>query len=98
MKISGLMARLAKIKGEHGDLVVTQYQWNDSKCPQRVQGVEVVEVKPNHYRGKVVETYILVKRLKNGGYGGGSMFTEPYQREVARRPTVKVLHIYYDRA
>lgn len=98
MRVSELRKILAKIEEEHGNLVVTQYQWNDSFVPHRVQGVEVVKVKPNYYRGSVPETYVLVEMLGVGGYGGGSMFVAKYQKEIKKRPTEEVAHIYYDRA
>ena len=98
MRVSELIGKLVEVKDEHGDLVVTQHQWNDTGCPHRVQGIEVVEVKPSYYRGNVPETFVLVKRLRKGGHGGGSMFCGKYQREIEQRKTVKVLHIYYDRA
>ena len=98
MKVSELKALLTAIERDYGDLTVTAYQWNDPLKPCRVQGVEVADVKPDYVRKGVTETYALVGKLRSGGYGGGPMFADKFQKKIEQRPTEKVVHIYYDRA
>ncbi len=89
---------MALIEKEHGDLTVTTYQGNDSFTPHAIQGIEVVTVKPVYPDEGTPQTYAFVDKLKTGGWGGGPMFLGKYQRIIEKRPTLKVAHIYYNRA
>lgn len=97
MKLSDFRKILAKIEEEHGDLAVTTYQWNDPAVPHRVEGVEVLTVRPHYFRKDIPETYVDNKRIRDGGYGGGGMFVAKYQKKILQRPLERVVHIYYDR-
>ena len=97
MRISELKKILETIENEHGDLVVTQYQWNDSLNPHVTEGVSVETVRPHYSRGKNVVTYVINRFIRKGGYGGGSMFEPKYTKEILHRPLEKVAFIYYNK-
>ncbi len=91
MHVTELIERLNEVLEEHGDLLVTQYQWNDQLKPHRSASLEVVKVKANYKD----ETFVEVEHLETGGYGGGPMFTDGHQKVMRARPAFLVAHLVY---
>ncbi len=87
MKISELQEQLERIKVEHGDIVVAQFDWRDPNMPCPTGSVQAVKVK-KHY-----DVYVREDRLLTGGWGSKAMFTSPYQERVMKRPTLTAAYL-----
>ena len=97
MKVSELQTVLAEIQKEHGDIEVTAYQWNDPLCPHVIQGVEVFTVRPNYFNDRgILETFVINKHLRNGGFAGGAMYTGKRMKQIMKQPLQEVAQILYN--
>ena len=96
MRLSDFIEQLQRIQEEHGDLPVTAEQWNDPNRSHGVLGAQVAEVKPDYSTRKgVIQIYARCARLETGGWGGMTMLDTAYMKQIRKRPTEKVVYIFY---
>ncbi len=54
----------------------------------RITNIEVKQAKPHE------DTHLFLKgHLKNGGWGGGDAFIQPYQKKIEAEKDIWVIHI-----
>ena len=89
MRLAALIKRLQKLEAKHGPEVhVCVPDWGNRHSHfGKATSARAVLVKP-HYGG-----FYLTDDIKDGGYGGGGAFTQPYQRQILARPDQTIILI-----